>query len=422
MLIPDKETGRKKSGSKKLDFSQFPFLFPQQELEEMTGTAQRTVASQLVPSDKTPSPAKKHGVTGKPSERTEARTVPQFSLDTFVTGSSNRLASKTAGLVVENPGKITPVFIFGPTSVGKTHLLEGIAGKMRCSGTSASPLITQLTTPLLMTAEQFTTAFIDGLRQSGMASFRNKFRGISALLIDDIQFFIGKDSTQSELLRTMDTLIKQGVQLVLTADRPLKELTGLRPELVARIEGGVACEIGPQDRETMYRIFTQWVRQRKLPIGDDVCRFVASRLTMHARQVAGALNLLHATYLSTGTPITLTMAQDVLDEMIRNNRRTVQLKDIDKVVCETFGITSQSLVSKSKAKQVAEPRMLAMWLARKYTRSALSEIGKYFGDRAHSTVLSAEKKINTLLAAPIGDDGNSLIESLQKIERALHSV
>ncbi len=278
---------------------------------------------------------------------------------------------------------------------------------------------------MFMSAEQFTTAFIESLTKQGVPSFRNKFRGISTLLIDDLHFFSGKASTQTELLRTIDTLRNQGVQLVITGDKPLKALTGIRPELLSRLEAGMVCEIQPPDKEMLYTIFRQMIAQRGIPLSEEVSRFVVSRLNTHARQLSGALNRLHTTFLATEKPITVATAEDVLDDLIRCNRKTVRLADIDRVVCETFGIGNQSLQSKSRAKQVAYPRMLAMWLARKYTRSALSEIGKYFGDRAHSTVVSAQKKveswINDNTEIDCFDQQCEITDILQKVERLLQA-
>ncbi len=338
------------------------------------------------------------------------------SLATFVEGMSNRLAKTTADIAVLHPGKMNPVYIHGGTSVGKTHLLEGIWSETK-KRKDRKP-------PLFMTAEQFTTAFIESLRQ-GTPGFRNKFRSISALLIDDIQFFLGKNSTQTELLRTIDTLKNQGVQLVFSGDRPLKELRGLRTELLSRLEAGMVCGIESAERDTLLRIFEQMVKQRNLPLSPEVCRFVASRLNAHARQLSGALNRLHAASLADEKSITVQAAEQILDDLIRNNRKSVRLTDIDQVVCETFGLGQQSLQSKSRSEQIAHPRMLAMWLARKYTRSALSEIGKYFGNRAHSTVVSAQKKVDHWLdedfELPCLDQNCSISDVIQKLERVLQA-
>jgi len=352
-----------------------------------------------------------------PSKNDRPEVVLQQTLENFVEGLSNRLVVRAVDLAVRYPGKITPIYIYGPTSVGKTHLLDAIKNQVRRNPRSKPSLY--------LTAEQFTTAFIEGLRQ-GMPLFRNKFRDISTLLIDDIHFFEGKDSTQNEFFRTIETLKKQGVQIVLTGNRSLTDLQGvLKPEIITRLEAGMQCEIQTPERETLLKIFQQMVAARKLAISEEVCRFVVSRLTTHARQLSGALNRLHAVLLTTGSPITVSVAAETLGDLIRNNSRPVKLQDIEKAVCETFQIGSHSLQSKSRSKTVSHPRMLAMWLARKHTRSALSEIGKYFGDRSHSTVVSAQKKVDQWIKENIEmsttEISASIMEIVQKVERTMQS-
>lgn len=343
------------------------------------------------------------------------------SLKTFVEGLSNRLACRAADLAVNHPGQINPIYIYGPTSVGKTHLLEGIWSEVRRQKDRKPPLY--------LTTEQFVSSFLEGI-QSGSSrnvfqTFRNKFKDISILLIDDIQYLYRKDATQTEFLYTIDMLRSRNVQIVLTGDRPLRELTGLKQEIVCRLEAGMVCGIEQPERETALKIFQNMVAQRQLSIGADVCRMVTARLGAHARQLSGALNRLHAVHLATGNEITLELAEETLADLIRGNRRNVRLKDIEQAVCDTFGISEESLQSKSRNKQIATPRMLAMWLARKYTRSGLSEIGKYFGNRSHSTVITAQKKVDAWvdLNNPIhADDFDMPIaEAIQKIERILQS-
>jgi len=335
----------------------------------------------------------------------------------FVVGPSNQLAVRAAELAINHIGKVSPIYIFGPTSVGKTHLLETIRAGLR-RDRQAKP-------PIMMTAEQFTSSYIDGLKQ-GIPLFRNKFNGISALLIDDIQFFKGKDSTQTEFLRTFELLKGQGVQIVLTGDQPIHGLAELlKPEIVSRIEAGMPCEIKSAEHETLLAIFKQMATSRNLKFSDDICDCVVSHLATHARQLSGAINRLHAAMLTTHRPITLESVENILEDMIRNNRRNIRLQDIDKAVCETLQLSGQLLQSKSRMKQATQPRMLAMWLARKHTRSALSEIGRYFGDRSHSTVVSAQKKVDQWLHETpdfgLTDSAPPIAEVIQKIERLLQT-
>jgi chromosomal replication initiator protein len=218
-------------------------------------------------------------------------------------------------------------------------------------------------------------------------------------MIDDLQFFIGKRATQVELLHTIDTFLREGRQLVFAADRSPAELAELGPELTTRLTGGLVCRIEPPDQATRLGIVAQMARRMKLRVPTEVQQFVASRLTSHARELSGALCRLKATSQSLDRPISLAMAEEALADLIRHSGRVVRLADIEKAVCDVFGLESASLQSDAKAKRVSYPRMLAMWLARKHTRAALSEIGHYFGRRSHSTVISAQKRVDGWMAS-----------------------
>ena len=306
-------------------------------------------------------------------------------------GDANRLAIASAEMVVRQPGQLTPLMFYGPTSVGKTHLLEGI-------WTAARKSHGRLTT-IYLSAEQFTSQFLEALRGSGLPSFRRKYRGVGVLMLDDLQFFVGKRATQVELLHTIDTFLREGRQLVFAADRSPAELPELGPELTTRLTSGLVCRIEPPDYATRLGILGQMARRMKLHVPADVQQFVASRLTSHARELSGALCRLQATSESLGRPISLAMAEEALADLIRHSGRAVRLPDIEKAVCEVFGLEPASLQSDVKGKRVSHPRMLAMWLARKHTRAALSEIGHFFGRRSHSTVVSAQKRVDGWMAS-----------------------
>lgn len=368
-----------------------------------------------------PHPASPLQTAGPARPKQEQQGRRFASLDNFVKGLSNDLACRAVELAVNHPGKVNPIYLHGPSSVGKTHLLEGIwTAVRRCRDRKP---------PLYMTAEQFISAFLEsiqyGASRDGIQRFRARFRGISTLLIDDIQLLARAGATQAELLYLIDTLGREGVQIVLTGDRPLRELKGLRSEIQCRIGAGIDCAIELPDPKTSQQILAGMVVQRQIPLAPEICRMVASRLGTHARLLSGALNRLYAVHLSTGNPITVEIAEEALADMFRHNRRDVRLPDIEKVVCETFGLSEDALQSKSRAKHISTPRMLAMWLAQKHTRSALSEIGRYFGDRSHSSVVSARKKVDQWIAEDqptSGDDTDpSISEAIRKIERLLQS-
>jgi len=339
------------------------------------------------------------------------------SLQSFLPGLShrNRVALASAEMVARCPGEMTPLLIHGPTSVGKTHLLEGIWTAARKSDRAA--------TVLYLSAEQFTTQFLEALRGSGLPNFRRKYRGLGVLILDDLQFLCGKRATQVELLHTVDTLLRGCRQVVFAASRSPAELTELGPELGTRLQSGMVCPIDPPDHAARLGIVGQLAARRKLRIPMEVQAYIASHLTNHARELSGALCRLQATSEALGRPITLAMAEEALAELIRNSGRVVRLSDIEKAVCVAFGLESGTLHSGGKSKRVSHPRMLAMWLARKHTRAALSEIGQYFGRRSHSTVISAQKRVDDWMAAgeplQLADRTWDVDEAIRQVERHL---
>ncbi|MDO5308448.1 MAG: DnaA/Hda family protein [Planctomycetia bacterium] len=345
------------------------------------------------------------------------------SLQTFVEGPTNLLARRVVELSLAQLGAMNPIFVCGPTSVGKTHLLEGACDALMRRNALATTAATQR--PLYMTAEQFTTSFIQSLRGQG-AAFRDQFKNISLFALDDVHFLEGKLSTQTELLNVYDYLRSRGVQMIFSANRPLAELSKLRSELTTRIESGVVCKIENAQRETLAQIFRQMALERRLNIPDDVARYVASRFTTHARQLSGALNRLYAMHLAVGSPITLEFARDALADLATPNLHNIKLEDVERVVEEIFGLDDNALKSSSRAKKYADPRALAMWLARKHTRSGLTEIGAYFGGRRHSSVLAAAKKVDAWLEsnqiiATLNAD-YPLSDTIKRIENALLSI
>ena len=329
----------------------------------------------------------------------------------FIVGPCNRLAFTSAQMAAEGPGKFSPLLIYGPTGTGKTHLLEGLWITAR----RASPSVRAV----YLSAEQFTSYFLGALRGSGLPSFRRKYRGVELLMIDDLQFFEGKRATLVELLHTIDALMQEGRQLVFASDRPPAELEDLAPELSSRLTAGLVCRIDPPDYETRRGIVRQMARRLDLNLSRGVQEFVARNLTGDVREISGGLNRLKAIQQAEGRSITATMAESALADLIRHNTRAVDLKQIEDAVCRTFALSPKSLRSDCKTQAVSHPRMLAMWLARRVTRAALSEIGDHFGGRRHSTVISAQKKIDRWL-----DDGAAVKFGARQlpVEEALRCV
>ena len=349
-----------------------------------------------------------------PSDSTQEQTAPRrrfARLDRFVVSDGNRVARTAAEMVSGQLGAVTPLFIHGPHGVGKTHLLEGIWSVVRCRSRTARIVY--------LSAEQFTSYFLEALQGSGLPSFRRKYRGVELLIIDDVQFFAGKRATMVELLHTTDTLLRDGRQLVFAADRAPADLTGLGSDLTGRMSGGLVCRIEPPEQPARAEIARQMAQQCEVRLPDAVLQYLATHFNGDAREIRGAVNRLKATSQALQQPITLLLAEQSLAEMICTSSQVVRLGDIERAVCDVFGLEPRSLKSDRKTKSISHPRMLAMWLARKHTRAALTEISHHFGRRSHSTVISAQKKVERWMArgTPV-----VLADRTWKLEDAIRAV
>jgi chromosomal replication initiator protein len=347
-----------------------------------------------------------------PQKETSGISVPA----PFIVGEENRLAYASAEMILKHPGRTTPLFLYGPTGSGKTHLLETIRREGRRR--------TNLRRVVSVSAEQFTTQFLEALQGSGLPNFRRKFRQVELLLIDDLQFFLGKKTTISELQNTVDFFLRDRRQLVLAADRSPAELTGMSQELRGRISGGLVCHLVYPELETRRRIVRQFASTRG-GLDDDVAEMLATRFPGDVRQLAGALNRLHAHGQAHDVSMTIERAEAALSDLLRNSQRVVRLVDIDGAVCEVFGIDRDRLHSDRKEKLVSQPRMLAMWLARKHTRAGLAEICRYFGRRSHSTVVSAQRNVNRWVsdgsAIRLASGDCTVEDAIRRVESKLRS-
>jgi len=342
---------------------------------------------------------------------------PTMRLEAFVVGAGNRMACTAIEMALERPGQVSPLVIIGPGGCGKTHLLEGLCQRVRDRRPSGGVVFSS--------AEQFTTAFLQSLHGGGVAAFRRGCRGAEVFVIDDLQFFAGRNArvTVTELLHTIEAVLRRGRQVVLAADRDVDTIAELGPELRARLAGGMTARIQPADETLRRGIVAAMAARRGIELPADVVAFIAARLVRHPRELAGAVNRLEATSLMLGTPITLGLAAEALADLVRSCGRGIRLADIDRAVCTGLGLAPGSLQARSRGRAVNHPRMLAMFLARRHTSASLVEIGAYFGRRSHSTVLSAHKTVTAWLAADrpvvLADASWRIVDAITRIEELL---
>lgn len=307
-------------------------------------------------------------------------------LTNFVVDPQNRMLWNACQQVLKNPGDLSPFYIHGRPGSGKSHLLEGMAAAVRRWGKTGKVQ--------LVTAEQFTTDFVSSIKNRTMPIFRKKYRELEFLLVDDIQFLAGKLSTLVEFQHTIEAILRVGGQVVLMSDRSPHELDFAGPELINRISSGLMMQLHPPSGETRIQIVQRLSAERGVRIDEEAARIIADRISGDVRLLSGAVNRIKAYQLAEGRAVRPEELSACLADLVQVSRKTVTLKEIEKAVCELFGLDENVLRSASKVKAVSQPRMLAMWLSRKYTRAALSEIGEHFGGRAHSTVISAQSKVD----------------------------
>lgn len=335
----------------------------------------------------------------------------------FVTGPSNEMALLASKQISENPsGYYNPLYLYGGVGLGKTHLLEAIHRRIR----KERPELRVM----LIRAEVFANYFTQALREHGLPGFRQKFRKIDVLLVDEIEFFDSKNLIQEEFLNTFKQLQSEGKQIIVSADRHPGMLMKISDELKSRFVSGLVCRIESPDLETRLKVVDYFSSKLGCSIPDQAKEFVAKRFKNNIREIQGALNCLETWARMTGKPVTLTATQKVLTSLERDCIRIVRMSDVEQSVCEFFGISSEDLRSRRRSRSVSQPRMLAMYLARKHTQTAFNEIGEYFGGRNHSTVISAQRKVESLLedeAATIRISSNtwSLGEVIESLESRL---
>lgn len=318
---------------------------------------------------------------------------PRYSFDSFVIGKANEVAA-TAAKTLASADKVAfnPLFIHGGTGRGKTHLLHAI-GQTFLALNPAARVVS-------MSAEKFMVEFIRALRENDTFGFKAKLRSADLLLIDDVQFIAGKDSTQEEFFHTMNEIITAGRRLVITSDRAPQDLDGIAPRILSRLSWGLVADINAADYELRLNIIT--AKLAALP-GVDMSRpvieFLARRITNSVRELEGALNRIAAYAMMTGRAIDVAFVEEVLANVLRANQRRISIDEIQTQVAEHYRIRKAEMTSARRAREVARPRQVAMYLSKQLTPKSLPDIGRRFGGRDHTTVIHAVKQIERLRAA-----------------------
>lgn len=361
------------------------------------------------------------GHSGSPASDAHTGRRKFRSFESFVTGDCNELAVMAARQVAAGPGeRFNPLYIYGGTGTGKTHLLEAIYTAVRRRNSNANVVY--------LTSEGFTNYFTSALNARSVPSFRQRFRNVQVLLIDNIEFLDNKKATQEEFLHTIVQVIEHGGQVVVSSDRHPRLLTRHREELTTRFMSGLVCRIEAPSEAMCSKLTRSLAVGLSATFSDEVLDYVAHRCRKNAREIQGALNILDSRYQLTKRRITLSVAREALSDLSQECRKLVRIADVEKIVCEAFDVKATDLRSKSRRKAISLPRAIAMFVARKLTNSAYREIGQYFGGRDHSTVVAAEKRIaesielNERLDVPTTCSARTIADLIDYVEARLLSA
>ncbi len=327
-----------------------------------------------------------------PAEVLGLRLEERYTFDSFIVGKSNELAYNAARTVGEGgPIPFNPLFLHGTTGLGKTHLMHAIGWELRQRQPDAKVAY--------MSAEKFMVEFLAALRAKDTISFKQRLRSVDLLMIDDVQFIAGKDSTQEEFFHTMNEIISAGKRLVITADRSPQNLEGIQDRILSRLAWGLVADINPADYELRLNILLSKIeRMPGITVDPQVIEFLARRITSNVRELEGALNRVVAYANLVGKPVDLDFTRQVLADVLRAHEKKVTIDEIQRKVADYYTVKLSDMMSARRAREVARPRQVAMYLAKKLTPRSLPEIGRRFGGRDHTTVMHAVKRIDELRA------------------------
>ena len=374
----------------------------------------RATATAVAPADTALAAPRPVAEIGEDRDQLSAPLDPRSTFVNFVVGKPNELAHAAARRVAEtcvNPGgalPFNPLFLYGGVGLGKTHLMHAIAWQVRTEAPRRKVIY--------LSAEKFMYQFIRALRFKSTMDFKEQFRSVDLLMIDDVQFISGKESTQEEFFHTFNALVDQNRQIVISADKSPSDLEGLEERMRSRLGWGLVADLHPTTYELRLGILQAKAEQSGARVPLKVMEFLAHKITSNVRELEGALNRITAQTQLVGRDITLESAQELLHDLLRANERHVTIDEIQKKVAEHFNIKMAEMTSARRARLVARPRQVAMYLAKQLTPRSLPEIGRKFGGRDHTTVMHAVKKIEELTAAD-----RALAEDVELLRRMLQS-
>jgi len=314
--------------------------------------------------------------------------TPKYTFDNFVVGNSNRFAHAACLAVAQSPAKsYNPLFVYGGVGLGKTHLMQAIGNYIMQHSNKTKVKV------LYISSEKFTNELINSIRDDRTVAFRDKYRSVDVLLIDDIQFLAGKERTQEEFFHTFNTLHDSNKQIVITSDRPPKDIPTLENRLISRFEWGLITDIQPPDYETRIAILRKKAQMENLNIPDEIINFIAEKIPSNIRQLEGALTKLTAYSSLTKKDLSISLAKDILKDIIPLENKKISVNQIQKVVSDYYVIKINSLLSKKRTKDIVLARQVAIYLSRELTDMSLPSIGGAFGGKDHTTILHSYNKI-----------------------------
>ncbi|MDA9601604.1 chromosomal replication initiator protein DnaA [Alphaproteobacteria bacterium] len=334
---------------------------------------------------------------------------PQFTFDNFIVGKPNELAYAAAQRVAQSEVvSFNPLFLYGGVGLGKTHLMHAVAWNIKKRNPKKNVVY--------LTAEKFMYQFIKALRFKNIMSFKEQFRSVDVLMIDDVQFIIGKDNTQEEFFHTFNTLVDKKRQIIISADKSPADLEGLEDRLKSRLGWGLVADIHPLTYELRLGILQAKAEQKSMTLTYDVLEFLADKITNNVREMEGALNRLAVHASLQDSEVTVDLVKDVLKDLLRTNSRKITIDEIQKKVVEHYNIKLSDMHSPRRSRSIARPRQVAMYLAKSITTRSLPEIGRKFGGRDHTTVIHAIKTIEEIMV-----NDPSLAEDIELLTRILQT-